>query len=552
MTSKKLFEVLGGIDPAYVAEADITGRTPVTAAGKKAKKEKGESAFGRFMSSPVAAAVLSGIVAFGVVFFIVRAGREAGRQPVGPEASSGQTQNELFKETDAPTDVEMTFEGFPSVPPTELPTEPIMPPEVDLLDLDPSYASRKQTQVRILVESACAADVRAVPGAVSPILTEAMVERDTALRQVWGCDPAYHLCGDFRGEVNRFVLAGEDEYDLCMSLLDTALLYSTNGYEMDLTDLRLGLDTDIWDQGITALTLNGHNVYAAPAVDVVTNDNTYAVFYNAYADGGLLQSEIDQLGFAWTFEQMAEMMTRAEGTDPDGDGTAVQGMCWGDRGFSALLLGSGLRASDVWYQGTFTCWLTDKKDLVLGTLQPMIDSFTSGKADILPYSMDWPFADGASDAGRYVFCVGPLSWLYDRDERSLNKQLTVLPLPQPAANMARDSLRNYTSAFGGACLFIPTTAYRDVKTVSAPILYVYADVTSKTLKQPYLDQLVPASDTVSRQNVERLLMSRTYDVVLNGAVNVTLPANPNALITQGKIIHKELDKVVKKWASLYE
>lgn len=95
MTSKKMFELLGGIDPAYVAEADITDRIPAKKSEGKSKDKDGERAFGRFMSSPVAAAVLSGIVAFGVLFFIVRAGQNAPVVPPDPPAGSSASETQL-------------------------------------------------------------------------------------------------------------------------------------------------------------------------------------------------------------------------------------------------------------------------------------------------------------------------------------------------------------------------------------------------------------------------------------------------------------------------
>ncbi|MCQ2429776.1 MAG: hypothetical protein MJ192_05555 [Clostridia bacterium] len=78
MNGRKIYELLNGVDDAFIEDADVTDRL---AAGAD-RREREPSAFSRFMNSPAAAAILSGVVAFAVLFFIVRAGHNA---PVGPD-----------------------------------------------------------------------------------------------------------------------------------------------------------------------------------------------------------------------------------------------------------------------------------------------------------------------------------------------------------------------------------------------------------------------------------------------------------------------------------
>ena len=86
LNGKRIYELLDGVDDAFIEDADISARLPA----KGTKQEREPSAFRRWLNTPAAAAIISGVVAFTVLFLIVRAGHNA---PVGPDPAGRGTQS---------------------------------------------------------------------------------------------------------------------------------------------------------------------------------------------------------------------------------------------------------------------------------------------------------------------------------------------------------------------------------------------------------------------------------------------------------------------------
>ena len=95
MNGKRIYELLDGVDDAFIEDADISARLPV----RSAKKEREPSAFRRWLNTPAAAAIISGVVAFTVLFLIVRAGFNANVTPdPGPAGHGTQSATEPVTE----------------------------------------------------------------------------------------------------------------------------------------------------------------------------------------------------------------------------------------------------------------------------------------------------------------------------------------------------------------------------------------------------------------------------------------------------------------------
>lgn len=122
LNGKRIYELLDGVDDAFIEDADISARLPA----KGIKKEREPSAFRRWLNTPAAAAIISGIVAFTVLFFIVRAGHNA---PVGPDPAGYGTQ--------PATDTAVTEPASEPVsePASEPVTEPVSEPVTEARDL---------------------------------------------------------------------------------------------------------------------------------------------------------------------------------------------------------------------------------------------------------------------------------------------------------------------------------------------------------------------------------------------------------------------------------
>ena len=379
--------------------------------------------------------------------------------------------------------------------PADNPTGTDVGTEADTL---PPEMALPQDQVRILVWKNDP-DVVAREG-TSSVLSDAMADRDAALEAVWGCKPTYILTDNAYSELFPLYNVADDICDLCIMPLRVTIDKSISGqfvgYALD--DFGLDLENGIWDQGMSGIVINGEHRFAAPAVSVAANDSTYAVFYDSKADAGTLSARLSAMDNGWTWDEMTAMLTEAEGADPNGNGAPVPGMVWDERTFSALVIGAGLRPD------------SDLADQAEDYVQPMIDYAASGKVAAHSILDDSPFK-----AGGRVFSIGKLEWLYDKDAGSVYDRVTVMPIPKQSA----DQTRSLTTSFAANCLIIPHTKMVEPRVPAcASAMYVFAAVTAKTMEKPYLDQLVPASNAVSRRNVEELLASRDYDLALNGTI----------------------------------
>ncbi len=120
MTSMDQFALLTGIDEDLILDAVpvawMTGEAPTTKSRRLAK------AYDRFMSSGVAAAVLSAVVALGVLIGMVLLMQKGGTEepPVGGVLESERGSDEILSETEALPETEETETADPAVPAEEV------------------------------------------------------------------------------------------------------------------------------------------------------------------------------------------------------------------------------------------------------------------------------------------------------------------------------------------------------------------------------------------------------------------------------------------------
>ena len=81
-------------------------------------------------------------------------------------------------------------------------------------------------------------------------------------------------------------------------------------------------------------------------------------------------------------------------------------------------------------------------------------------------------------------------------------------------------------------------------------MYVFAKATYDKMRTPYLDQLVPASNTVSRGNVEKLLASRVYDYALhsNSTWRTTEAKRVRSYISTNRAVYR---RAAVTWSDYY-
>lgn len=347
-------------------------------------------------------------------------------------------------------------------------------------ETEPPELFTHETPLRVLVHNSASRDVQANE-TVSGTLSAAMVERDAAIEAMWSLKPEYTISN---ANLLQNVNAGYDNYDICLFQLTEAI--SNVGMAQDVSGSILHQDSAVWEQGLWSLTFNGKILFAAPSVGVTGNDYTYGVFYDAEADGGALKDKVESIGDGWTWEQMLSM----EAESPQ---LAENGMNWGERALSALFISGGFHLT------------SDSIEPAEMYMDPIIDYVASGKATIPSVVNGSPFK-----SANHVFSVGTLNWLYDTKNKTVYDRLTVLPLPRQSTEEAESC----TTTFNTCCIFVPYTA-KDRQEECVTAMYIFAKATYDKMRTPYLDQLVPASNTVSRINVEKLLANRVYDYALH-------------------------------------
>lgn len=383
-------------------------------------------------------------------------------------------------------------------------------------DTEPSENFTHETPIRILVHSGASRDIW---GNDSPsgTLSAAMTERDAAIGAMWSSAPEYTLSNiNFQPQA----MAGFDNYDICLFRLSDAINYASGGLALDVSGHIPHPENAAWEQGLWSLTFMGKTLFAAPSVSVNGNDRTYAVFYDAGADGGALKDKVESVD-GWTWEQMLAMKTESPQL-------ANNGMYWGERTLSAMLIAGGFRLDP------------DSFDPAEMYMEPIIDYAASGKV-LIPSILDGsPFK--SSDR---VFTVGQLDWLYDRENQTVYDRVTVLPMPR----QSMEQTENRTASFFISCMFVPSPA-EGWQEDCTDAMYVFAKATYDKMRTPYLDQLVPASNAVSRANVEKLLTSRVYDYVLHSNDTWT---TQNAKQVKSFIAKNRVEylRASDKWADFY-
>ena len=105
-----LVHALGHINPAYIAEAEISALTAAAACPCRPRRERHAH---RFWESGWFAAAVSGIVAAGVMAAIILAGQRDPRPPLGTDKPRPSVTETLPNETEAPTE---TAESSHTIP----------------------------------------------------------------------------------------------------------------------------------------------------------------------------------------------------------------------------------------------------------------------------------------------------------------------------------------------------------------------------------------------------------------------------------------------------
>lgn len=314
------------------------------------------------------------------------------------------------------------------------------------------------------------------------VLSEALVDRDAAFAAMWSSAPKYLY---ETANLGNQAMAGEDNYDFCIFGLASAIQTANQKLAQDVSGLLPHPDSAAWEQGLTSLTFSGKTLLCAPSAGLSINDGTYAVFYDAKADGGALSGRLESFSNGWTWEQMYAL-------EAESAALASQGMFWGERTLSALFIAGGFRLTP------------DSIEDAEFYMDPMI-IYAADKTTVPAVTDGSPFKSGDR-----VFSIGTLSWLNVGDQAAA-EQLTVLPMPGKTADQA--DIR--TTSFGAGCTFVPATVKKERVVDCAEAMYVFAKATYDKVRTPYLDQRVPASSALSRSNVEKLMASRAYDLALN-------------------------------------
>ena len=299
---------------------------------------------------------------------------------------------------------------------------------------------------------------------------------------------------DHVNTVKNSVMAGDDEYDLVLTIINNQAALSTEGTLLDLNDLPyFDFTKDCWDSSAMAdFSIGDRNYYCMGDVNITDNDATWALYFNKdlKAEYTAIPDlyELTKSG-KWTIDRLGEY-SRMATVDLDGDSV----MNWEKDQFGlidqyessvAVFSGAGLRTVEVDKDGKFIYQLDSEKNVnALNKIWEFFSdkSFQLNANDHNDVADKWNvLSRGTFKSGRGLFLMQPLASA--RLVRDMEYDWGILPIPK--LDEAQDkyySTIQYNNATGYS---IPASASDPERT--ALILEALCEESVDTLTPAYYD-----------------------------------------------------------------
>ena len=298
---------------------------------------------------------------------------------------------------------------------------------------------------------------------------------------------------DHVNTVKNSVMAGDDEYDLILTIINHQAALSTEGMLHNLNALPyLDFTKSCWDtSAMEDFAIGDRNYYCMGDVNITDNDATWSILFNkdlkAEYTGIPDLYELVKSG-KWTIDRLGEYGRMAT-VDLDGDST----MNWEKDQFGlidqyessvAIFSGAGLRTVDVDKDGNFIYQLDSETNV--NALNKIWEFFSDKtfqlNADDHNVTDKWNvLSRGTFKSGRGLFLMQPLASV--RLVRDMEYDFGILPIPK--LDEAQDAYYSTIQYNNATAYSIPVTAADPERT--ALILEALCEESVDTLTPAYYD-----------------------------------------------------------------
>jgi len=379
--------------------------------------------------------------------------------------------------------------------------------------------------------------------------------------------------GEIPTIAKKLILAGSDEYDMIMPMINDAAPLAHDKLIMNLNALPgLNLSAPWWDQRANdQLSIYNKLYFTTGDIGVLDKYCTFVTFFNKtlVADLGLENPyELVNSG-NWTQDKVSEFIKGAS-KDLNGDAMMDYNDRWGlltDTSIPmAMFFGSGEHITKKTPDGGLEITILNERS------QNVLNNafkFIYDKANVIfaeelksSHATVWDAASAVFAENRALFRMCALIGV--NEKITVSSEINFGILPQPKFNKEQAEYNNFVSTLGVPGVCVPITCGNPERT--GVIIDAFARYADKTVRHAFYDIILNnrlIRDTESGEMLDIIFKTRTYDlgVIYNFGTlrdmfyNMASKRNENFVSECEKRMPKatkELSAILEKYASIEE